>query len=203
MRKPTSLRTLALAIFLALFTAGAAAQVYYVQSADYGWGNRRVDVTSTVRRLANGPDFRVNNNNMGADPAIGKDKTLRIVGRMQNGKTLTFTYNEGAVVNSAMFAGNWGPGGGWGGGGGGGSSGGPILRILNANYISVQGSGGRDVTNRLQGMVRNNRLNVNVTNQTMGGDPSQGTPKKLTVVYQFQGRTNNITVPEGGRLSIP
>jgi DnaJ-like protein C11, C-terminal len=187
------------AIFLALAAANAAAQTYYVQSADYGWGNKRMDVTSTVRRLVNGPNFTVNNKNLGVDPAVGKDKTLRIVGRAQNGKTLTFTYNEGAIVNSQMFAGNWGgggPGGGWGGGG-------PTLRILNANYVPADGGGGRDVTPRLQSMVRNDRLNVNVTNQTMGGDPAVGRTKKLAVVYQFQGRTNNVTIPEGGRLSIP
>ncbi len=190
----------AMAIFLALAAANGAAQTYYVQSADYGWGNKRMDVTNTVRRLANGPNFTVNNKSLGVDPAVGKDKTLRIVGRAQNGKTLTFTYNEGAIVNSQMFAGNWGgggPGGGWGGGG-------PTLRILNANYVPLDGGGGgRDVTPRLQSMVRNDRLNVNVNNQTMGGDPALGRPKKLTVVYQFQGRTNNVTIPEGGRLSIP
>jgi Domain of unknown function (DUF3395) len=178
-----------------LFCATAAAQVYYVQSADYGWNNRRVDVTNTVRRLVNGPNFAVNNINLGADPAIGKDKNLRIVGRMQNGKTLTFTFNEGAVVNSAMFAGNWGPANP--------IAGHPMLRILNANYVPVDSPGGRDVTPRLQSMVRNGRLNVNVTNQNMGGDPAVGRPKKLTVVYQYQGRTNNVSIPEGGRLSIP
>ena len=183
---------------LSVCAANAVAQVYSVQSADYGWNNRRIDVTSTVRRLVNGPDFKVNNNTMGVDPAVGKDKALRILGRAPNGQTLTFTFNEGAVVNSRMFSG--GPGGG---GGSGGWNGGPSLRILNANYVPVQGPGGRDVTNRLQGMVRNNRLNVNVTNQTMGGDPTVGTPKKLNVVYQFQGRTNNVSVPELGRLSIP
>jgi hypothetical protein len=197
MRLITFSTTLTVVVFLFL-CATAAAQVYWVQSADYGWSNRRVDVTNTVRRLVNGPNFRVNNTNMGADPAIGRNKTLRIVGRLQNGSTRAFTFNEGAMVNSAMFAGNWGPG-----SGGGWSGGGPALRILNANYVPVRGPGGRDVTNRLQGMVRNNRLNVNVTNQTMGGDPAIGTPKQLTVVYQFQGRTSNVTVPEGGRLSIP
>ena len=158
-----------------------------------------MDVTNTVRRLVNGPNFTVNNKNMGIDPAVGKDKTLRIVGRAQNGKTLTFTYNEGAIVNSQMFAGTsggGGPGGGWGGGG-------PTLRIVNANYVPVDGGGGKDVTPRLQSMVRNDRLNVNVTNQTMGGDPAVGRTKKLVVVYQFQSRTNNVTIPEGGRLSIP
>jgi len=293
--KPSLLCTFVVAVCCTLCAAHAVAQTYYVQSADYGWGNQRVDVTNTVRRLVNGPDFRVNNNNLGADPAIGRDKNLRIVGRMQNGRTMTFTYNEGAIVPAQMFSGyggggggSWNPseqtwwvqsasygsgsqwndvtatvrnlangpnfrvnnqtmggdpvvgadktlritgrnqsgniqtfnyregstvnaqmfagggGAGWGGGGsGGGNWNGSGLRILNANYVPVQGSGGRDVTDRLQGMIRNNRLNVDVNNKNMGGDPALGTSKKLMVVYQFQGRTNNVTVPEGGRLSIP
>ncbi len=83
-----------------------------VQSANYGSGNRRQDVTGNVRRLVNGPDFRVNNQNMGGDPAVGADKNLQIVARSQNGTMRTFSYNEGATVNSKMFSGGWGGGGG-------------------------------------------------------------------------------------------
>ena len=49
---------LAVAICVALGVADAVAQVYWVQSADYGYGNRRQDVTNTVRRLANGPNLQ-------------------------------------------------------------------------------------------------------------------------------------------------
>jgi Domain of unknown function (DUF3395) len=194
------LGALAIAICAALSAADAAAQIYWVQSADYGYGNRRQDVTNTVRRLANGPNFKVNNNTMGLDPAVGKDKTLRIIGRTQNGTVRTFNYNEGQTVNAQMFAG--GQGGGGPGGGGGGGAGNP-LRIMSANYVPLVGAGGRNVTSRLQSMVRNNRLNIIADNQTMGGDPAPGRPKKLTVNYQYQGRVNNVDVGENGRLSIP
>ena len=80
----------AIALCMALDAADAAAQVWWVQSADYGAGNRRMDVTNTVRRLVDGPNFKVNNN-MGVDPAVGANKTLRITGRAQNGTVRSFT----------------------------------------------------------------------------------------------------------------
>jgi hypothetical protein len=83
-----------------------------VQSANYGSGNRRQDVTGNVRRLVNGPNFRVNNQNMGGDPAVGADKNLQIIARAQNGTVRTFTYREGAMVDSQTFSGGWGGGGG-------------------------------------------------------------------------------------------
>ncbi len=188
----------AIAICAALGAADAAAQTYWVQAADYGWGNKRQDVTNTVRRLVNGPNFRVNNNTMGIDPAVGKDKILRITGRTQSGAVRTFTFQEGQTVNSQMFAGGWG-----GGGPGGGPGGGFALRIMSANYVPTSGAGGKNVTGQLQSMVRNNRLNVIVNNQTMGGDPAPGRLKKLNVVYQYKGRVINTSVEEYSRLNIP
>jgi len=52
-------------------------------------------------------------------------------------------------------------------------------------------------------MVRNNRIDITVTNQNMGGDPAVGQSKQLYVNYEYRGRRNNTTVPEGGRLTIP
>ena len=89
------------------------AQTWWVQSADYGAGNRRQDVTNTVRRLVSGPNFTVNNNTLGLDPWKGADKTLRIVARDANGKYRDFSYKEYSTVNSAMFRGApWNGGGG-------------------------------------------------------------------------------------------
>ena len=51
------------------------------------------------------------------------------------------------------------------------------LGIVQASYGA--GNRRRDVTSRLQSMVRNNRLNVLVNNSTMGGDPAFNQPKKL------------------------
>jgi hypothetical protein len=188
---------LGLAAILLCSALCATAQTWYVQSADWGSGNRRQDVTNTVRRLVSGGNFRANNQNLGVDPAVGADKTLRIIGRDQSGAVRTFNYNEGATVNSQMFTGNQWGGGGWNGGGN------NTLRIVQANYGATSGKGNRNVTGRLQGMVRNNRLNITVNNQNMGGDPAVGQSKQLYVQYEFRGRRNNTTVPEGGRLTIP
>jgi len=84
-----------------------------VQNAQYGTSNRNRNVTTNVRRLANGPNFRVTNDNMGGDPAVGADKTLRITARAPNGTVRTFNYSEGSMVDTQMFSG--GGGGGWGG----------------------------------------------------------------------------------------
>jgi hypothetical protein len=80
-----------------------------VQSAQYGSNNKNRDVTGNVRRLVNGPDFQVTNNNLGGDPAVGQVKTLRITARASNGSVRTFTYNEYATVNTRMFNGGGRP----------------------------------------------------------------------------------------------
>ncbi len=201
MTKATILSALVVAIFVALGAADATAQVYWVQSADYGAGNQRQDVTNRVRQLASGPNFKVNNANMACDPAIGRDKTLRIVGQERGGRTRTFTYKEGATVNSQMFAGGSG-GGGWGGPGGGSPGGGGYgLRIISASYGA--GNNRMDVAGRLQSMIRNNRLSMKVNNETMGGDPSLGQYKNLMVTYEYQGQRRGKNTPEGGHLTLP
>jgi Domain of unknown function (DUF3395) len=177
--------------------AVSAQQTWYVQSADWGAGNRRQDVTNTVRRLVNGPNFRANNQNMGVDPYKGADKTLRIIGRDQSGRVQTFNYKEGATVNSSMFVSKlWGGGGGWNGGGDK-----QFLRIVRGTYSSGRNS--RDVTSQLQSMVVNNRLNIVVNNQTMGGDPAPGQQKVLQVQYEYNGSRQSRTVSENSRLILP
>ena len=197
-----------LAVFVALVATGAHAQNWWVQSADYGSGNQRHDVTNTVRRLVKGPNFRVNNQTMGGDPARGKDKTLRIVAKDSRGQVRDFKYGEGSTVNSPMFAGGPGTGyPGWGGGGGGNgpgwNNGGNKygLRITSAKWGF--GASQMDVTRRLQDMVRNDRINVKVTPQTMGGDPSRGNSKILTVYYEWKGRRDSKVTPEGAYLQLP
>ena len=179
---------------------GGGAQSWTVQSADYGAGNRRQDVTNTVRRLMSGPNFRVNNQTMGTDPWKGADKTLRIQARDQRGSTREFKYAEGAMVDTSMFRGS-----GWNGGGTGpgwpGSNPANGLSITSAQW----GSGTRyqNVSQRLQNMIRNDRLSVKVTPQNMGGDPTPGVSKKLNVTYRWQGRSMNVTRVEGEMLNLP
>ena len=197
------LSVLAIMFCAALGSTDAAAQSWQVMSADYGVNNNRVDVTNTVRRLVNGPNFRVNNTTMGVDPARGKDKVLRIHARSGNGQMRDFNYQEGQTVDSRMFT-----GGGFGGGGYPGNYPGnnPGNQFRNLNIVQASyGSGNRrrDVTSRLQSMVRNNRLSVLVSNSTMGGDPAFNQPKNLQVMYEYQGQRRNRTVSEGDRLALP
>ena len=193
------------------FSTAARAQNgggWQVVKADWGAGNRWMDVTNQVRRLLNGnrPVF-VTNDTMGGDPAYGAVKILRIRATNARGQSQQFTYNEGSTINPNQF--NSGrPGGpgypgnpgypqpGYPGGGGNGS-----LQITRAYY----GLNNRtnDVTQLLRGMVRNGTLAVQVNNNSMGGDPARGADKVLTVIYRFQGQERTSTVKEGNVLRIP
>jgi hypothetical protein len=75
------------------------------------------------------------------------------------------------------------------------------LQITSAKWGF--GAAQQDVTNRLQTLVRNNRLSVKVTPQNMGGDPIRGTSKMVTVMYQYGGKQDRKVVPEGAMLTLP
>jgi hypothetical protein len=196
-----------------LFSTSARAQNgggWQVVKADWGVGNRWMDVTNQVRRLLNGNGvIVVNNDNMGGDPAYGAYKTLRIQATNFRGQSQQFTYREGSTINAGQFSNNGRPGGpgypgnpgfpppnpGYPGGGNG------SLQITRAYY----GLNNRtmDVTQRLRGMVRNGTLAVPVNNNSMGGDPARGGDKVLTVIYRYQGQERTSTVKEGNLLRIP
>ncbi len=200
-----------------LFSAPAAPAQngggWQVVKADWGAGNRWMDVTNQVRRLLNGNGrVVVNNNTMGGDPAYGVAKTLRIRAQNSRGQSQQFTYREGDTIDARQFNNN-GPGNpGYGNPGyrpppGPGYPGGPggnngTLQITRAYY----GLNNRtmDVTQMLRSMVRGGQLVVQVNNNTMGGDPAKGADKVLTVIYRFQGgRDQTSTVKEGNVLRIP
>src|SRR6202453_3162667 len=190
-----------------LFSVSARAQNgggWQVMKADWGAGNRRMDVTNQVRRLLNGNRVvMVNNDTMGGDPAYGAVKILRIQATGSRGQSQQFTYREGSTINASQFSNNGRPGGGgypppnpgYPGGGNG------SLQITRAYY----GLNNRtnDVTQLLRGMVRNGTLAVQVNNNSMGGDPAKGGDKVLTVIYRYQGRERTSTVKEGNVLRIP
>lgn len=77
------------------------------------------------------------------------------------------------------------------------------LVIRRAIYEAVDGSGGADVTQRLQQMVRDGTLTVNVNNLTMGGDPTPLHYKRLRVEYTLDGKDDTIVVNENADLDIP
>jgi hypothetical protein len=197
-----------------LFSRPAPAQNgggWQVVKADWGAGNRWMDVTNQVRRLLNGNGrVYVNNDTMGGDPAYGQYKILRIQATNSRGQSQQFTYKENSTIDAGQFNNNGRPGGpgypgnpgyrpppGSGYPGGGNSS----LQITRAYY----GLNNRtmDVTQLLRSMARNGTLYVQVNNNTMGGDPAKGADKVLTVIYRFQGREGTSTVKEGNVLRIP
>jgi hypothetical protein len=81
--------------------------------ADWGAGNRRVDVTDRVRALLAGNGMvKVNNANLGGDPAVGADKVLRFSARDMQGQVRQLTYKESANIDASQFY-NYGSGGGY------------------------------------------------------------------------------------------
>ncbi|HWR35061.1 MAG TPA: DUF3011 domain-containing protein [Clostridia bacterium] len=154
--------------------------------ADYGWGNNWVDVTSRVRSLVqnNSLSFRVNGNTLGATQRQGRNRTLRLQLKSRNGNTQQMTFRENQQVNLQVY--NTYQSG---------------LQINRAIY----GADGRnaDVTSRLNSFLQNNnQINLQVTNQNMGGDPAPNKRKTLTVDYMMNGRNERATVRENEMLRL-
>jgi hypothetical protein len=78
---------------------------------------------------------------------------------------------------------------------------GPRLQIQRAVY-GYNGKG-NDVTNRIRVQIRNNRVVMQVTNDTMGGDPNKGNKKNLKIVYTYGGRQQTRMVNENAWLRLP
>ena len=220
------------AIGATLFTAGVGAQEdgWQIQRADYGFKNRRSDVSDILKDLIErgGVNGRVavNNQTMGGDPAVGKDKSLRIFARNRRNEERQFDYNEGGFVEARMFnvrqedrddhpanygnrdrddhPANYGD-----------RDRDPRpahygdrdredwnrLKIIGG-YYGVQGRT-VNVTDVLRSRIRDGVLSFVVTNSAMGGDPAIGADKILIVVYRYQGKESATAVREGYSLAIP
>ena len=77
---------------------------WQVMKAEWGVGNRWMDVTYQVRMLLSGNGMvKVNNQNMGGDPAVGADKILRIQARNYQGQSRQFTFREGESIDASQF----------------------------------------------------------------------------------------------------
>ena len=204
---------LALAFFAmraSLFGLGARAQDegWQIQRADYGFRNQRNDVTDILKDLMGrgGVNSRVvvNNQTMGGDPAVGKNKSLRIFARNRRNEEREFDFNEGAFVDVRMFEvrrdrDDWDERGGnpggrdrddWSG-----------LKIIRA-YYGIQGRT-INVTELLRSRVRERGINFFVTNGALGGDPAVGAEKFLIVIYRYKGEEAATFVREGNTLTIP
>jgi hypothetical protein len=208
------------AIGATLFTAGLGAQEegWQILRADYGFKNQRSDVTDILKDLIErgGVNGRVavNNQTMGGDPAVGKDKSLHIFARNRRNEEREFNYNEGGFVEARMYnvrrddrddhpANNvdhdrdarpahygdrdredWNS-----------------LKIIGG-YYGVQGRT-VNVTDVLRSRIREGVLSFVVTNSALGGDPAIGADKILIVVYRYQGKESATAVREGYSLTIP
>jgi hypothetical protein len=204
-----------------LFTARVAAQDegWQIMRADYGFKAQRIDVTDILRDLISrgGVNGRVaiNNQTMGGDPAVGRDKSLRIFAKNRRNEEREFDVNEGGFVDAHFFIvrgedrddrarddrpredgdrgdhdrdrGDHGEA--------------RDLVIIRAFY-GVQART-VNVTEQLRAMVRDGLLAVWVNNQNFGGDPAIGADKVLIVVYSFRGQEQATAVREGQRLVIP
>ena len=178
--------------------------------ATYGWRDRQTDVTDIVRDLIErgGVNGRVavNNQTMGGDPAVSKDKTLRIVARNRRNQQREFLYNEDGAIDVAIFAARRGERDefderprehdGYNG-----CDDHPGLYIVRA-YWGVQGRTA-NVTELLRSMQHENGLQIGANNRSLGIDPAPGADKVLIVIYRVQRQETAAAVGEGNTLTIP
>jgi hypothetical protein len=228
--------TLLFTMGVTLFTAGVGAQDegWQIMRADYGFKGQRTDVTDILRDLVSrgGANGRVaiNNQTMGGDPAVGRDKSLRIFARNRRSEEREFDVNEGGFIDARLF----------------------VVRgedrddhaparddrphdaqtrddrprddrdrgdrprddhdrgdrgeardlLIIRGFYGVQGRT-VNVTEQLRAMVRGGVLAVRVNNENFGGDPAIGADKVLIVVYSSHGQEQATAVREGERLVIP
>src|SRR5467141_5249436 len=211
---------MAIAIGATLFSAGVGAQAegWQITRADYGFKNQRNEVTDILKDLIGrgGVNGRVavNNQTMGGDPAVGRDKSLRIFARNRRNEQREFNYKEGGFVEARMFTvrhddrdeypANYGDHDrdarpahygdrdreDW-----------NSLKIIGG-YYGVQGRT-VDVTEVLRSRIREGVLSFVVTNSALCGDPAVGADKILIVVYRYQGKESATAVREGYSVTIP
>ena len=174
-----------------MFTAVAAAQGGELVAAEYGAGNRRVDVTPQVRSFMRDGrlEFDVTDRNLGVDPALNHVKELFIRIRHWDRQVEEFRFPEYAHVNLILDPERgyeWHDRG---------------LHIIRAFY----GGAGHfmDVTELLRSLKREGQVYARVDNRSMGGDPDPAVRKVLRVLYFFDGERRQAVVPEHGELRLP
>ncbi|HEX6505303.1 MAG TPA: DUF3395 domain-containing protein [Terriglobales bacterium] len=176
-------------------------------SATYGSGDNRVDVTSRLQSLAHGGNLsvRVDNQNMGVDPAPRQPKDLRIQQRDNDGQVHEYMFREGQIASLQVDSRaadyrrgyaddddrrdrDW-------------DRHDRDLVIVRAFYGINNATA--EVTGHLQDLVRDNSLVIRVDNQTLGVDPAHEHGKVLCVFYRYRGEAHAAIVRETERLAIP
>ncbi len=155
--------------------------------AQWGAGHRRADVTQQVQSMARGGQlsFKVNNTNLGVDPAPGSVKTLTLSCQDWRGHNATYHFREGDYVNMRVVGNDYYRG----------------LRVLNATW----GSGSRNwnVTDRVNSMLSGGRLSFKVNNTNLGGDPAEGQTKQLSMTWANGGHRRSRVWREGDYVNLP
>ncbi len=80
------------------------------------------------------------------------------------------------------------------------------IKITKAIYETPDGKIGKDVTDIVSGLLKDNRLTMRVGNDTLGGDPAWMHVKQLRVEYvnsEDPGQSMTIIAPENEVLTIP
>ena len=160
-------------------------------SARYGIQGNYRDVTQTVRDFISGHaiSMEVSNHNLETDPAPGKEKEMVVVYE-ENGNRKELHIREGDwFVVPGPLEGYRPP-----------HHGAGQLEIIRALY----GSGGRYriVTGDVQNHVRHDNINMLVSNESLGGDPTPNNEKEFIVIYRKQGREYGAHLQEGSWFII-
>ena len=169
---PRNRLSAAVAFFAFLYSIPAGAQQYQIVRADYGAGNRRIDVTQRLREVVcSRQQFRMGNSTFGTDPAPDQRKSLRIYTRGPNGRDNVQEFIESSTIDSSQYVcqnGNWNAGG----------SGTGQYTILHAEYGTERNH--VDVTQRLRELASTDRT-FRMGNSTFGTDPDPGQIKTLRI----------------------
>jgi len=161
-----------------------------VMRAQYGADFRYFDVTGRLNSLIQDDqlNLRIDNGTMGGDPAPDRRKRLTVIylfdGRMYRAlvdEHGSLDLPEGGIPLAENPS--------------------AALEILHATY----GAEGQraDVTDRVRAFMSGNRLEFQVSNDALGGDPAPGLHKQLRVIYRWRGVRYEAVAAEGATLAIP
>jgi alpha-L-rhamnosidase len=77
------------------------------------------------------------------------------------------------------------------------------LAVRHATYSAIDGGGSSDVTKSVADQIKNGKLDIEVTNDILGGDPAYARAKQLRVDYQYRGTISTVTLGEHDHLILP